>query len=447
MKIADFFATIGFDVDDNALDQVEKKIEGVREQTLKMTAVLGAAVFAMDRFTASSIKSVVALTNFNVQTGLATDKLQKWQAAAQLSNMAVDAEQVVMSVQALQQSLTQIRLGTGNAAPFQLLGIDIQGQDAFSVLEQVRNRIQGLSPAMASNMIQQMGIDPNLLNVLRLSREEFDELGNSLVRSKRTTEAIMRIGNAINSLKLRAAKFKDEVVARLEPVFMTMIDILERFGRGVERILSLFERFPAVGALAAAGLTALLVPLKVLRGLLSPITLAFGALFLILEDIAVYFQGGKSITGIAIEKLKTLAERMKDMFQPFLDFLRNISSTINDSIIVPIENAVTKLKELAPNTQIPPAEKGSVRDKFERFILGMGADEASIFGGIMRAMPFGQTAQQYQNQLNTLNNAPVINNSFTISGQTSNDIARDIVREMQNQLNYGLTDLNNGAVY
>ena len=226
-----------------------------------------------------------------------------------------------------------------------------------------------------------------------------------------------------------------------------MIDILERFGRGVERILSLFERFPAVGALAAAGLTALLVPLKVLRGLLSPITLAFGALFLILEDIAVYFQGGKSITGIAIEKLKTLAERMKDMFQPFLDFLRNISSTINDSIIVPIENAVTKLKELAPNTQIPPAEKGSVRDKFERFILGMGADEASIFGGIMRAMPFGQTAQQYQNQLNTLNNAPVINNSFTISGQTSNDIARDIVREMQNQLNYGLTDLNNGAVY
>ena len=49
----------------------------------------------------------------------------------------------------------------------------------------------------------------------------------------------MRIGKAMNLLKLTFAKFKDDTVAKLEPTFMTIIDVLNRVGDGVRNILFL----------------------------------------------------------------------------------------------------------------------------------------------------------------------------------------------------------------
>lgn len=445
MKVAEFFAKIGFQIDDKALEEVDKKMVAARNQTLKLAAALTAAVYAMDRFAAASVRSAVALTNFNVQTGLSTDKLQKWQAAAQLENMAIDADSVANSIQALQQNLTQIRLGQGNASPFQLLGIDIQGRDAFDILEQVREKIQGLDPALAANLTGQMGIDPNMLNVLRLTRKEFDALGNSLSRSKGTTDALIRIGSQINRLKLGFGKFKDDLVAKLEPAFMAVVGVIESLGNGISRIINLFgvlfDKISNIYQIIKKSDLAMAVFAKTLLGIaiiLAPITAAFVGLFLILDDLIVYFQGGNSIFGLAMEGLKNFAGELQAAFQPVTDTLQAIGD-FTKKYTAPVNNFIAEQTGLDPN---------------ENF-AGQGIKQIMEKTGLMDKMfPEGFRPGIIQDQIimpnkvlpeNSSNNT--FNNTFNIGGDRPYFVADEIKDTLQNQLDYGVTDMNNGVEY
>lgn len=456
MKIADFFATIGLQVEDKDLKQFDDKMSEVRTNVAKFTAVIGAALFALDRFSASSVRGAVALRNFSLQTGLSAKSLQQWQAAAQLSNMAIDADQVTSSIQGLQDSLTQIRLGAGNTTPFQLLGIDVRGRDAFNVLDQLREKIKGVEPAMATNLVQQMGLTPEFINVLQLSREEFNALGKDLVRSQSTTKALREIGDAVNRFKLQFLKFKDDFVAKLKPLFLGIIDVLNRLGKALSSIVFLMERFPAVSAGAAAAIALILTPLKVLRFILSPITLLLGALFLLLEDFAVYMQGGKSVIGKLVDFFKGLYDDLKtSFFDPMMDYWATMAEFIKVNIIEPIKGIGETVKEALPDINIGTDDQGrglmervgdNTLSAFEKM------NPASMFRKLFSNMPNANGASGFSvpeslSQTISRMNAPVFHNSFVISGGDGGQIANNIVDGLQNQLNYGLSDTNNGAAY
>lgn len=122
-SIGELFIELGVKADTETLKNVGNSIKGLRTNLLLVGAAFTGAIVGLDRFVNSSLKGVLALQNLNQQTGLSIEKLQQFQQAGQLSNLALNSDQIAQSIGNVQRSLAEISLGGGNLAPFQLLGI------------------------------------------------------------------------------------------------------------------------------------------------------------------------------------------------------------------------------------------------------------------------------------------------------------------------------------
>jgi hypothetical protein len=331
MKIAELFIALGLQVDDKKIEQASNTFKALRTNLLQVTLAFSGAILGLERFTAKTIDSVVSINNLSNQTGLAIDKLQKWTQAGQLLDLSLSPEQIAQGIGNLQNQLSEIRLGGGNIKPFQMLGIDIQGQDAFGVLEQVRARIKGLDSGTATNLITQLGLTPNFINLLRASRKEFEALSGNIFLSRNQQRDIMALGLSFTQLKLRMSALKDQAVAKIAPDLERLIktffgwlekngdkiintitmfakafgNFIEGIGRGVGFAGQLLENlFGMENGLKAIAAAAAIVTLS-----FSPFIAAVLGLILLLDDIAVWKQGGKSLFGgfyDAISKLPDL---------------------------------------------------------------------------------------------------------------------------------------------
>jgi len=97
MKLGELFMTLGFDVDDKKLKEFDASVKSVAGSMAKTVAVVTGALYAIDRFTAGTIRNATAMASFNNQTGLSTKELMRWQSAAQLSNLNISAIDVLSS--------------------------------------------------------------------------------------------------------------------------------------------------------------------------------------------------------------------------------------------------------------------------------------------------------------------------------------------------------------
>lgn len=332
-SLGELFLKIGVKADKAAVDRFAGGVKTLRSNLLGVQAAALAASVGVERFVNSALKGVTALQNLNNQTGLSIAELQKWQQAGQLSNLALSADQIANSIASVQKNLAQIRIGQGNLAPFQLLGIDVAGQDAFSVLEQLRSSIQGLDPAIATNLISQIGLTPDFINLLKLSRKEFDLLGENVFLNGKQRADIDKVGTSIKALTLRFKALKDQAVAKLAPelnllvqkFFKYLKDNGDKIVRTITSIARGFASFAtAVGRafdLTAGfiqnlfgmenGVKALAVAFGFLTLSFSPFLAGLAAIILLLEDIAVFRKGGKSLIGELVEAFKDLPDFAK----------------------------------------------------------------------------------------------------------------------------------------
>ena len=223
MKVGDLFIALGIQADTGQIDKLQSKVDTFAKHVRDVGLAFTAASYGLYKFVDGTLTGVVAMDNLSRQTGLSTEKLQKWQQAAQLSNLSLSAEEVGQSIGNLQKNLAAIRIGQGNIAPFQLLGIDVGG-DAFSVLEQLRSRIKGLDRPTATNLITQLGLTSDFLNVLELSNEEFAKLSQNTFLSRGQQNDIMQLGYSFKALTLNLKSLKDQAVARIAPSLKELVD-------------------------------------------------------------------------------------------------------------------------------------------------------------------------------------------------------------------------------
>jgi len=216
-SIGELFIQLGVKADTQQINKVDAGIKSLRGNLLLVSAAFTGAVVGLDRFINSALKGVVSLQNLNAQTGLSIQKLQQFQQAGQLSNLALSADQIAQSIGNVQKNIAAIRIGQGDISPFQLLGVDVAGQDAFGVIEQLRGAIQGLDPATATNLISQIGLSPDFINLLRLSRKEFELLSENTFLNPRQRADIDKVGTSIKALQLRFKALKDQAVAKIAP--------------------------------------------------------------------------------------------------------------------------------------------------------------------------------------------------------------------------------------
>lgn len=460
MKIGDLFIALGIKVDQEKLARFQKGINNLQRDIITLKAAFIASAFALDRFVDGTVRGSVSLQNLSNQTGLAIDKLQRLNQAGQLADLTLSADAITQSIGNLERNLAAIKLGQGNIAPFQLLGIDPAGKDAFQVIEQVRESIKGLSPAVATNLIQQLGLTPQFINILRLSRKEFEALSENTFLNKSQRENVIRLGTAITRLKLRFKALKDQAVAKLTPLLIEMVDKFFKWMRdngdkiintisGIARAITLFVQAigRSIGLLGEFieklfgvenGIQIIAAAVGVLLGAmllgfrrLGRLTL-FGIIIGFLEDIAVWHKGGEAAFGGVYDKIAEGLRFVKSEFADFVEFLDKIFLKIEKFIIKPFKKGAS----LDVDEQI---NRTQTNEGFFKNLLDSTLKDLGFSTGLLPAIAggsglLGERATSNSNQ-NITNNFNITNN---IDGaQSPAAVAEEVTG--------ALTQLNNGG--
>jgi hypothetical protein len=436
MKVAELFAELGINITSDGLQkasQFKNELVSMAGKATLVVAAITAAGFAIKKFSENAAQAANALRLFNQATGLSIEQLQRWQAAAQISEIGLSAEQVTSSVQGLQLQLAQIRLGQGNLRPFQLLGIDVQGADAFDVLDQLRVKIRQLDPGLATNILQELGLGPEFISVLRLSREEFDKLGNRYIRSADQIRSLVKLGKAFKEFGLEMKSATDKFIAFATPAIIEFLKVLKNnldfvvgitkeLFLGVENLNQILPGFTLLLAGVTAGLFAMLVPF-------GPIIIAIGALLLLIDDFMAFNRGAGSMIGTALNA--------------FDRFTSSIEKWINDRLITPIESFIEKTTGLKVTLDKVAKVPG----------VGLKVLTTSPLLSLFKILKMLNQISEEKGKLgdptattSALSSSPVtFNNTFNVTGENAQETANAITKTQQEQFNFALADLNNGA--
>lgn len=134
-------------------DKLQKGLKGVGaglEEVASMgfaakAAILG-ALYGFEQMIAQSNKTATALTNFSALTGVSTQVVQQYEYAAR--QVGISSEEIQGTFAGLQEKMTQVHLGTGKPAGFELFAASM-GVSAKDVEEYMKH------PDLLMNKLQQ----------------------------------------------------------------------------------------------------------------------------------------------------------------------------------------------------------------------------------------------------------------------------------------------------
>lgn len=315
MKIGEFFAELGVEGGTEMKSTLTDLISSFGAMEIATVGEIGALVELGLKFfkvSQDAFAAAVAFQMFSNQTGLSWQELQKWQIVAQQAN--VSAESVSSSVMGLQRAMAQIRLGGGNIAPFQILGVGIN-QDAFAVLRQLREIYQSgrVDKTMMSQIfLPQLGMSSDMTNVLSLNNKQFSDFEKTIRGIGTTQETSFLKGKlALTQLGLVLKQVGIGITDFFGPVFVRGVQVVQLLSDVFVQLLGTANEFPktmiAVGVAIAAAM-----------GFLSPMVALVAALLLILDDLATWARGGKSLFGLVFEDIrKNIKEIKADLADAF----------------------------------------------------------------------------------------------------------------------------------
>lgn len=202
MNLGELFIELGVVGDVKPLKEALKTLQTSVKETNKQAkaniniakgigliiTTIGGAIIALDRMTSSLVKNNQTWINFTRQTDLSLKSLQKYSSVASLLDKSLGMEGAAGSIEQLNKRLFELKLTGEGARGFLLAGVNPLGQDAFGVIEQLRSRFQGLDNTSATYLMEQMGLDPKLLPLIRLTRKEFEDLYSSVKNYQLTAQ-------------------------------------------------------------------------------------------------------------------------------------------------------------------------------------------------------------------------------------------------------------------
>lgn len=338
MKIGEFLIELLVDSGSGSvtLGDLVSKFGELEIASLREIAVLTTFAAKMGRIADQAMATAVAFSNFENQTDLSSQELQRWQIVAEQANVSADA--VSNSVVGLQRAIASFRLGKGDIAAFSMLGIR-DPRDAFTVLETLRKRIQSLRSPTAVNLMQQIGIDPRMINVLRLSNEEFRKFSSTARGlSPEQVDRYLQLRLELNQLHLVLTNIGYQASERFMPVFEAVIDMV-RDGAGY--VNEFKEAFAAL-AIILAGIGFYISPL------------ATGIILLIaaFQDIEFYLKGMPSLIGDIFNKVNAFAAMIDERFSNILPKLEKglmLAATLPVMGIVAPSAQMAALKSITQN--------------------------------------------------------------------------------------------------
>lgn len=306
--------------------------KGVIQTTLMRNGVLGIAsafvgvTVAIDKLVMKLAQANQMYINFQRQTGMSMRSAMGISSAMAGLDVTMSSEDIMQNMQSLQSSLVGIRFGMGNIAPYQIAGINPWGLNAANMIDVLRKQLKQFAPEYRTFLLQQMGLDPRLGALVDLSDKEYADMKaeqSLLYIDPQVRKDIQKIGIEVNKMFLTMKKMKDLLVYLAGKFISPLTTFLRLALNTVNIILEGIAKLPA-----------LLKTIEVIViGIMTWITRGLIWLIPILEDLAVWASGGKSLFGALFDDPErafgAIWEHLKDVLD---DFLPKLGNTITKSI-------------------------------------------------------------------------------------------------------------------
>jgi hypothetical protein len=309
--------------------------------------VLIQAAEKFEQLAVNAMDSAVAINTFEAQTGLSGESMQKWDMVARQANLS--AGTLSNTIVTLQHNIEEIRLGSGNIKPFQLMGINPTSLNPYQLLSSMRDWYQSMNDkGMAANILQQAGITPDMLQLLKLTNDELKRFDSIPIITKDQDKKLLALHSAFVKFNLVMQVTMSQFVAALAPALIKVFDAIStavlHFGGIVEMCIGWIREFQAVIGLLLAYFYGASIATAVTNLLTNPIAQAAAAiiaLFLILDDLSVYFKGGKSITGVALQGMNKFFDFIISKVKELINYIDEIIKKL--SLVNPLMSAMKGL--------------------------------------------------------------------------------------------------------
>ena len=358
-------------VDQQSFDKAETAVNQVSERFLSVTQMLGAALvtgsFAMAlRETANRFDS---LGDAATRMGNVTvEELDRFGFVAEMAGS--DAQTAQASIEGLSRAIGEAANGVGRGAQaFEKFGLSARNSDGTvksvsQVIEDLRDKLDGLSQAEQSAMIQRLGMDRTMLEVLTsdttaieaeynkrmellgLNADELAEMSGAfndgIGRMTRSlsdlfTSIAVRIMPAVTELFETFSRWVldngDKIVGVISP-FVKAFEVAIRVVRnGLELVLNLASSLgpiPAIIASVAGAWKAwnVLVAMSPIGRIVAGITALVSVINLLIDDFQVAMKGGKSFFSFWIPLVNTI-NAVSDAIANFYSYLENSGALQN----------------------------------------------------------------------------------------------------------------------
>lgn len=178
--IESFFVALGFEIDTKELDDFSSKMEDAKDTVLGVSKVAGIAAAAVGAFITKIGYGIDDLGDFAEAEQVAVEAVSEFGHAAQMSGSDLNA--VKSSISAINKTVGEAVLGIGRGAmTFDKLGMSAKNADGSvksfdQILEEVSDKMQGMSRQEAIAMAEKLGIDRTLIPMLLKGKEHIAAL-------------------------------------------------------------------------------------------------------------------------------------------------------------------------------------------------------------------------------------------------------------------------------
>lgn len=358
-------------VDKQSFNEAESAVDQVSDRFLSVTQMLGAALvtgsFAVAlRDTANHFD---ALGDAATRMGNVTvEELDRIGYVAEMAGS--DAQTAQASVENLSRSIGEAANGVGRGAmAFEKFGLSAKNSDGSvksvtQVLEELRGKLDGLSESEQSAMIQRLGLDRTMLEMLTsdtsaieaeydkrtrmlgINADELAEMSGAfndgIGRMSRTlndlfTSIAVRIMPAVTELFETFSTWVldngDKIVGIISP-FIKAFEVAIRVVRnGLELVLNLASSLGPIPAIIAAVAGAwkawnVLVSMSPIGRIVAGITALISVINLLVNDFQVAMKGGKSFFSFWVP-LVNVINSVSDAIENFYSYLEDSGALQN----------------------------------------------------------------------------------------------------------------------
>ena len=232
-----------------AIDDFDKKQAKTEVESGKLNVSLGSAImkfvgivgavagayYALDRLTESLAKQNQQWLLMANQSDMAMSTLQKWDTIGKI----VGIDGIGQQVQSLEQKIFNLRLTGEGAKGFQMGGI--MPTNANDVMEQLRRRVSGMSNSSASFLLQQMGLDPKMLTLLRMTRKEWEEyvrVQRQFTLTEKQRNDIEYMNRQLQVAGIKIQYLKDRAIMAIMPHFVKLTKFITDMALAVGKLVN-----------------------------------------------------------------------------------------------------------------------------------------------------------------------------------------------------------------